>query len=214
MKKIVTDLSSETDSKTIQSHTNLAYANSNATNSAQLNIEAEIASPTTSSGMKTTACVVYVFIQFSIDDGEASAWDVFEHIAKMQKCLLTAKNEMDKLTRVGAALKSSEIIRKSIVQSLEHMSNAIVGLQFFDRVSQRLSHAMHCMESLHSDLKNVDDVEAVQHHRLMNLYKELSMEDERRLFESIQQGSSLKQALKNANKELQALMSNSKIELF
>ncbi|MDP6166089.1 MAG: hypothetical protein QGI54_08120 [Gammaproteobacteria bacterium] len=77
------------------------------------------------------------------------------------------------------------------------ISQAVVGFQFFDRMSQRLSHVMESLEQVSSLLKDplrIQDTAAWMQLQ-SDLHDSYSMETERVIFESIVNGASTEETI-------------------
>lgn len=151
--------------------------------------------------------IAHALIAHSRDDGDIASHDVSSSLAKVNKRLLKAKIELDKVTKIGAGARTNKEIGVAIDSSLEEIRNTMVSLQFFDRIAQRMEHAMAFLDILHSQQGNTRLAnEAEVRRALVRLYNVLTMEDERDIFRSIERGESLKRALKNGHKKLKNML--------
>ena len=95
-----------------------------------------------------------------------------------------------------------------------HVNDAIMAFQFYDRLCQRLEHVqgnLHMMSDLISDEKSTQDVEGWQ--SLRNKIKDsYTMETEHKMFDAVLKGASIEEALEIFKKEVMA--QEDEIELF
>ena len=133
-------------------------------------------------------------VLFCIQDGNMASEDISERLtgiqAKMQEIQnkLSENEEMLPLTMEVAAL-------------LGNVNEALIALQFFDRVAQRMEHAIATIEGVQST---------------KDMYKRFTMEDERSLYHALSTGASLNQAVNIAKQTLLAAIQKKgeDIELF
>jgi hypothetical protein len=112
----------------------------------------------------------------------------------------------------------------SIIQSVEenakevtsHVQESIVAFQFYDKLSQRLSHVTHALESLsglvcdQNRIYNPNEWTDLQG----QIRSRYSMKEEQLMFDLLLQGGTIEDALKQGEASLHEDTSNNDIELF
>lgn len=138
-------------------------------------------------------------IQFSALDGNHAAEKLSHSLATLQTQIAT----------IELKLKSSinaEELQQNIDIMKDELFKAIIELQFFDRVSQRLTHAVSSVEAIHDPVRTLEDIR-----------KQFTMEDERILFSALESGEGVDEAVQNANNMLNNVVAKTDgddIELF
>lgn len=149
------------------------------------------------------ARLAHAFIRFSLSDGENASHTVSSSLASLQigisKCQKIAEGNSE--------------LQEQLNQLTNTIGEGIIALQFYDRVSQRLDHAVRCIKTLESvglqsNLDNSFDLHA--------LFSQLTMEDERVLFKAIEEGQSIEHAMALATESLHKTVDDrdDNIELF
>ncbi|MDH5547411.1 MAG: hypothetical protein OEZ43_17645 [Gammaproteobacteria bacterium] len=162
------------------------------------------------------ARLAHAFIAHTVADGDSASREVTDALLSMQKQMMKAKYELEKIVKVGSSVKTNKTIHDTVNKTLADISDAVVAMQFFDRISQRLEHTSNVIRLLY-DIEysvNFDDPAEVRR-ALVRIYNSLSMDDERELFRSVKDGDDLKKALRAAHKRLRTMLNSSgSIQLF
>ena len=160
--------------------------------------------------------LAHALIAHSIDDGGQAAREVSDYLKSIQTQMMKAKYELEKITRVGSSAKTNKIIGDSVRNTLNEVSSAVTALQFFDRISQRMEHSANVLKMLHEEEHRINFEDKAEVRRaLVRIYNGLTMDDEREIFRSVENGEDLRKALKNAKKRLNDMLSNGgKVEMF
>lgn len=148
--------------------------------------------------------LIHAYIKLSVFDGDESSSTLSKAVVSMQD----AAGKLKAIPQVGENSDAMQALRE-IESSVQE---SVVTLQFFDRVAQRLMHATYCLKILESvELSsNLDDA-----FDLKSIYAVLTMDDERKVFDAIMQGDTIKAALQKAKQSLQQTIQNvDDIELF
>ena len=161
------------------------------------------------------ARISHALIQFSLEDGDQASTDLAGAMMSMHQQLTQVEKAVDKLCGANQTNNALKAINESIKKTMQDMAEAMVALQFFDRISQRMSHAMAILQIVHgADLEMKTDDVNQRKELLRQLYKHLTMEDERILFNAIQTGKSIQESVDKASAKLQETLKNNDIFLF
>jgi len=157
--------------------------------------------------------IAHALIQFSLEDGDHAATEAAKNMASVNARLLQIDAAIDKLCGANEKSNVLKAINEAVKKTVRDTNEAMVELQFFDRVSQRMAHSMAIMQIVHGAELNAD---SEQHRKelLRKLYTHLTMEDERVLFNAIQTGESIQEAVEKAYEKLQTIMQNSNVHIF
>ncbi|MDH5376882.1 MAG: hypothetical protein OEX00_00995 [Gammaproteobacteria bacterium] len=148
----------------------------------------------------------HAFLRFAQRDGEKSSEDLSIHMGVLQS----------NLSRILELQQSSqgngEEIPALVNEALNAYSQIIVSMQFFDRISQRMDHALKCFQILEStDVQSPLD----SSFNLYSIHQVLTMEDERDVFNHILAGAPVGKALDIATQaEQERQAGDDSIELF
>lgn len=138
-------------------------------------------------------------IQFCMQDGEAAAKEISERLTTMQTFVEEAKTAI-------ANGESNDTLNIKLDSITSEIVNTVITLQFFDRISQRMSHAVETVEAI-SDAAS---------EKSKTISKRFTMDDERILYEALLDGCTVEEALERASKKLTDTIEckGSDIELF
>ncbi|MDH5228535.1 MAG: hypothetical protein OEZ58_17250 [Gammaproteobacteria bacterium] len=152
--------------------------------------------------------LAHAFLQLSVADGDQAA-------TKLTTCLTQSQEISQHLAQKLDAYDPQVRQELShIVNSLnEELANGFIVMQFYDRIAQRIDHAVRCIKMLQSVHLESNLDEAVDMNLIQNM---LTMDDEREIFSAIKSGSTVTQALVRASHVLNDTISgkDSDIELF
>lgn len=120
------------------------------------------------------------FVQFSIKDGARES--------------LSLANEAGDILKSLRKTENNEETRQANIEKLENM---LMHIQFFDRVSQRLEHAVRCLKMLMSVRlqSHLDDKGSLDIAALCDYF---NMEDERSLYDNVKKGMKVEDAIELA----------------
>jgi len=134
-------------------------------------------------------------VMFCRQDGEFSSKDLSDRLSKIQAQLNITRNQV-KRKQVDAYT-----IEQNIQGAMDELMEAVVSLQFFDRISQRMEHAISSIEAVFSPSE---------------IRKHFTMEDERILFDALANGETVDNAVAAAMSRLGSTVDKkgTDIELF
>ena len=137
-------------------------------------------------------------IKFSMQDGDRASQELSVRLSNIQTQLSTLEMKLD-------AGMDAEEVKINIKLTLDELLQCFIGLQFFDRISQRMDHAIKSVDGLSEE-------EAVQN----NIADWFTMEDERILYAAILQGDTVESAVQKASAKLINIVDNNDddVELF
>ncbi len=137
-------------------------------------------------------------IKFSMQDGDRASQELSVRLANMQQCL-------EQIEAGLASDSGADDIKPSIAQGLSEITSCLIELQFFDRISQRMDHAIQSLDAEFEDEITQKSIEGI-----------FTMQDERILYSVLLEGRSVEEAVELANANLLKVASSSEddIELF
>jgi hypothetical protein len=138
---------------------------------------------------QTIVALAKAWIEFSVRDGEETSANATAKVAELQNHLLQIQSAATQIQEDPGNVEAHFALSQQVSESVAHMSDTIVALQFFDRVSQRLMHAKHFLE-----------VGSAEDHA--PLTSVLAMRDESVLFDAVISGMAEDEAIKLANESL------------
>ena len=152
-----------------------------------------------SGGSHRFSDLAIALIKFCNQDGDEASKEISERLSAMQAQVNEAKallDDSDNATAVSEKLDG---------MSMEIM-NTVIALQFFDRISQRMEHAVESIEVI-SDAAS---------EKAKTLEQRFTMDDERILYDALLEGCSVDEALERANLRLNDTIEShgTDIELF
>lgn len=175
-----------------------------------------IASPSSVEGMDLSNPhklreLTQALIKFSMHDGDRASQELSVRLANIQRCFDEISNQLE--TGEQAAGESSgeinaidkEAAQQSIQSGISEIMNCLIELQFFDRISQRMDHAVQSLEADSADEQTQKEV--------ANIF---TMQDERILYTALLEGCSVDEAVQKANADLINVVNTDEddIELF
>lgn len=146
--------------------------------------------------------VAQIEIAFSESD------DSIEHLSRAFTSMMDYQNVITRAVEDLPDTKDTKTIRDTIRHNAkmasQEMQEAIIAFQFYDKLTQRLSHVSSSIESL-SDL--VSDSSKIYNPnewgKLQNKIKSrYSMQEEHDMFDSVMQGGDIRQAVNKFNQSL------------
>jgi len=152
--------------------------------------------------------------EYSREQQLALMLDLFS--AQMDAALHEAEESVEKLTRAFSGLMEDGSAKDDkAAAAAQHARDAIVAIQFYDRLSQRLGHVRYSLSTMAMFVSTpLGGAQSDPWNRLHNSLRKLySSEEERALFELILSGASAEEARERAADRNRAAMANN-IELF
>lgn len=119
-------------------------------------------------------------IMFCIQDGNIASEDISAHLTNIQKKLSETQEKLGANEELMALMMEVNSI-------LGDVNEALMTLQFFDRITQRMEHAIATIEGTQS---------------VQDMRKRFTMEDERVLFDALIKGANINQAVNLAKQSL------------
>ncbi len=141
-------------------------------------------------------------IKFCVQDGDSASKEISERLSAMQSQVNEAKALLEK----SSDSENTAVVTEALNGMSSEIMNAVIALQFFDRISQRMEHAVESVEV-------INDASSEKAETLLHRF---TMDDERILYDALLEGCSVEEALNRANQRLDdTIESNgSDIELF
>jgi len=159
-------------------------------------------------------------LENSMLDGETSVSTLSDSFTTLVNNLTDIKATNNKLNENELNAESSQLklaIEESTTSALEKVHASIIAFQFYDRMSQRLTHVSQSLNALSSlistpsSLYSPDEWNALK----QSIRSKYSMEEERRMFDNVISGMSISDALAAFNNDRVAnLQEDDEIELF
>jgi len=137
-------------------------------------------------------------IKFCVQDGDRASQELSIRLSNIQAQLSTLELKLD-------SDLSKEEAKLNITLAMSELLKCFIELQFFDRISQRMDHAIQSIEA--GDLEESAQGSVAQC---------FTMEDERILYTALLDGESVESAVQKANAKLVNIVSDAEddIELF
>jgi len=136
-------------------------------------------------------------VKFCIQDGDAASEEISKRLSAMQAFVNEAKALLES---GGDSIDVSEKLDNVVTEIM----STLIALQFFDRISQRMEHAVDSIEAI-SDAASA---------KSKTIDQRFTMDDERILYDALQEGCSIDEALLRANQKLDDTIHGTDIELF
>jgi len=158
--------------------------------------------PAGDGGANRFSDLAIALVKFCVQDGDDASREISERLAAMQTCVSEAKAL---LVSSDNSVSMNELSEKLDTMSDEIM-NTVMSLQFFDRISQRMEHAIESVEAVSEPASE----------KAKTIEQRFTMDDERILYDALLEGSSVDEALDRANQKLNDTIEShgSDIELF
>lgn len=138
-------------------------------------------------------------IKFSMQDGDRASQELSIRLSNIQAQLSTLELKLD-------SDLDKEDVKLNITLAASELLKCFVELQFFDRISQRMDHAMQSIDAELMDDATQSKIEQC-----------FTMEDERVLYTALLEGETVDSAVQKANAKLINVVNNDDdddIELF
>lgn len=137
-------------------------------------------------------------IKFSMHDGDRASQELSVRLANIQQSFTDISVNLDSEMNADDA-------KQSIQQGISEITSCLIELQFFDRISQRMDHAVQSLEADEQSepvKKGVADI--------------FTMQDERILYAALLEGRSVDEAVQKASADLINVINTGEddIELF
>jgi len=132
-------------------------------------------------------------IKFCIQDGDVASKEISERLSSMQSLVNETKRILKNTN--SATIETAENV-SDVGDKLDEIAteimNTVITLQFFDRISQRMEHAVESVEAI-SDAASI---------KSQTLEQRFTMDDERILYDALLEGLTVDEALDKANQKL------------
>ena len=114
--------------------------------------------------------------------------------------------------------ETKQIAQNTATNALDKVHAAIIAFQFYDKLTQRLDHVSHSLNSLTSLISNPASLYSPPEWRILqqDIRSKYTMEEERRMFDKVLSGISIEEALAEFKEEMTAKSDSEEddIELF
>lgn len=143
-------------------------------------------------------------IEMSMQDGDHSVSTLIDSFTTLSGCVQvidSASSEIpDKPTTETDCRSIRETVQTNVDLVAEKVGAAIVAFQFYDKLSQRLSHVSTSLSALSGLVADKDMIESHDEwHQLREQIRKIySMVDEASMYDAIMQGEDIKTAVKVA----------------
>ena len=137
-------------------------------------------------------------IQFCIQDGDRASQELSVRLSNLQSQVSTIQLKLDSDI-------DKEEIKINFDLAMSEIMQCFIELQFFDRISQRMDHAIQSVEAGEQS----DSVQAA-------VVNSFTMEDERILYDALLEGDSVDSAVQKANAKMITVVNDEDddVELF
>ena len=145
--------------------------------------------------------------------------DSIEHLTDAFTAMVDRENHIaESIDRLEGKDKDEEVcnsIRSDALEVTEKMQSAIVAFQFYDKLTQRLSHVGSSMEALGILLKDDQRINQTSEWQKLqeSIKSKYSMREEYELFNAVMAGGDIREAIRKYN-EMHKEDSHDDIELF
>ncbi|MFK5894454.1 MAG: hypothetical protein QM504_14635 [Pseudomonadota bacterium] len=151
-------------------------------------------------------------IDLSMHEGNQSVnklADSFTHLAQIMNDIKGSLHYLPEGENKDNLINSTALANDNI-------STAIVAFQFYDKLSQRLSHVSENLAALNNLISDpVNLYSPPKWSELQEIIREkYTMEEERKMFDKVLSGVTIEQALKEFNQEEKTLTPENDIEIF
>ena len=137
-------------------------------------------------------------IRTSLSDSNSDVDMLTRNFSTIADKILTIKDSTDSLSNGHVNMDAEvQLIGAAATEAHAKIGQAVIEFQFFDRMSQRLSHVIQSLDAISSLIKDPDRIQdpmawmKLQSH----LHDSYSMESERVMFQSIVNGASIDEAI-------------------
>ncbi len=145
--------------------------------------------------------------------------DSIDHLTEAFTSMVGRENEIaqsiDQLSNDGHDQLICDSIKDNARKVTEKMQSAIVAFQFYDKLTQRLSHVGSSLEDMSELLGDEGRIVKVDEWRKLQLEikSRYSMREEYELFDAVMSGGDIREAIRRFN-EAPVAYSQNEIELF
>ncbi len=146
-------------------------------------------------------------IQMSMKDGEHSVSTLIDSFTTLSGCVQVIDSASGEIPDHPSEETNCRVIRETVQTNVdlvaEKVGAAIVAFQFYDKLTQRLSHVSSSLSALTELVSDQEHIESHQewHNLREQIRKIYSMVDEAGMYDAIMQGESLENALKLATQQ-------------
>jgi len=151
--------------------------------------------------MKLLLSLVAGELKLSVKDATGSVQSLTKTFMDMVNDVHLMLTEVEKAKASGEKDQALEAINKLGHQFLDKVQDGTIGFQFYDKLTQRLTHSTVTLKSAANLLKDEDaykDSGAWAHFR-KDMRSRYNTEQDRAMFESLMSGKTIKEAVRLAN---------------
>lgn len=155
-------------------------------------------------------------IQISMTDGDESVGTLTESFTAMMGSVEVAGRAARELRDTGETEAVKHTVLENCEQVLGQMQNAIVAFQFYDKLTQRLSHVRESLDGLSDLVSDSARLFSPQEWECLQekIRSNYSMEDEKRMFDALMGGATVEEALTELRRDGAQDAGEDEIELF
>lgn len=146
-------------------------------------------------------------IQMSMKDGDHSVSTLIDSFTTLSGCVQVIDSASSEIPDQPTSETDCRTIRETVQTNVdlvaEKVGAAIVAFQFYDKLTQRLSHVSTSLTALSQLVADQEHVESHDdwHNLREQIRKVYSMVDEASMYEAIMQGEEIEAALKIATQQ-------------
>jgi hypothetical protein len=155
-------------------------------------------------------------IDMSLREGEDSIQTLSQSFSSMTDSVSSLIKGYDQLSHKDIDKNDTESIKTESLSISNQIQKSVVAFQFYDKLSQRLSHVSHALAAL-ADLVN-DQGRLYNPKEWIGLQSKIrsrySMKEEQEMFDLLLSGGTIEEALEKGMEVLHDLSVSDEIELF
>lgn len=154
-------------------------------------------------------------VSMALQEGDSSIETLSTNFTGMISSVSNIDGAVAELSHREENAAAIEVMEQNGKDISLHMQESVVAFQFYDKLSQRLSHVTHALEALsdlvcdQSRIYNPNEWAGLQ----TKIRARYSMREEQMMFDLLLQGATVEEALKQGEEGLHELQ-NDDIELF
>lgn len=146
-------------------------------------------------------------IQMSMKDGDHSVSTLIDSFTTLSGCVQVIDSASSEIPDQPTTETDCRAIRETVQTNVdlvaEKVGAAIVAFQFYDKLTQRLSHVSSSLAALSTLVSDQDHIDSHEdwHNLREQIRKIYSMVDEASMYDAIMQGENIETALKIATQQ-------------
>jgi len=154
-------------------------------------------------------------IEIALRESDDSVEHLTEAFTSMVEREDSIAKSMDELSAKGFDQAVCESIKLNAEDVAQRMQGAIVAFQFYDKLTQRLSHVGSSMEALSTLLEDNERLHQASEWQILQseIKSKYSMREEYELFDAVMAGGGVREAIRHFN-EAKKDVAEDDIELF